>query len=63
MTTKTMNREVPKKLLEKLKKLSHARSVLYLGGFLTESENESVSNRIMKFRKKELEKVGSECGK
>lgn len=57
MTKKTVTKEVPGKLLEKLKMYSTSRSCLYLGGFLTDSENEKIQKKLVKFRHKEIKKI------
>ena len=55
-----VTKEVPNELLEKLEMYSTARSHLYLGGFLTESENNKIQDKLIKFRHKELKKIDPE---
>ncbi len=37
---------------KEMNSIEHARKVLYIKGFLTESENEKVKKRIVKYMKK-----------
>lgn len=46
------NEEQQRAYREKLAKANLSRSLLYMCGFLTESENEKVHKRLMNFKKK-----------